>query len=557
MTTSRFEYGLRGIGAILKDDTLGVPIYQRSYSWDTAEVHDYWSDLSSSLQDNASEYFLGTIVLTTDSQGDSRKMIIDGQQRLVTTALLLAAIRDEYSSRGEDKRAGMMNQKFLVDGDLLTGEEQPKLTLNSEDDTFFRGLLLGDNPSAVKPSHSLIESTLASFRESLSLLCDAAGAGWEKALLSWVKYLTEEVKVIVVTVASEADAFLIFETLNARGADLTIADLLKNYLFGRAKSKLEVVRDGWMQTLGALDMTAETPLFTTFLRNYWSSRHGATRERDLYRLIKEQISTPTQATEFISDLQKAARLFAALRSSDHEFWADLGSETKANVETLIRLDLEQNRPMLLAALQHLPKAEIKKLLRAAVAWSVRGLVVGGIGGGVMERAYCQTAMHIRDGSLKTAADIRTELSVVIPTDAEFQTAFETAHIAKSSFARYCLRALERHASGVKEPELVANSDENELNLEHVLPRNFKLSEWPFVDDDDAKAHVYRLGNMVLLKKGPNDKLGNKPWSSKQPVLATSALKLTQSAATFTDWDASTVLARQSAMAASAVEIWPK
>lgn len=95
---------------------------------------------------------------------------------------------------------------------------------------------------------------------------------------------------MVLTVPTDADAYLIFETLNDRGADLTIADLLKNYLFGRAGTKLDAVRDGWMQVLGALDISAENALFTTFLRHYWSSKHGAIRERELYKSIKSEPS---------------------------------------------------------------------------------------------------------------------------------------------------------------------------------------------------------------------------------------------------------------------------
>jgi hypothetical protein len=114
-------------------------------------------------------------------------------------------------------------------------------------------------------------------------------------LANWVEYLRESVRVIVVDVPTDADAFLIFETLNDRGADLTIADLLKNYLFRHAEDSLETVRDGWVRALGALEISAENSVFTSFLRHLWSSKYGATREKDLYASIKDRVTTRTQA----------------------------------------------------------------------------------------------------------------------------------------------------------------------------------------------------------------------------------------------------------------------
>src|SRR5207244_7866973 len=113
----------------------------------------------------------------------------------------------------------------------------------------------------------------------------------------WLKFLRKHLLAITVVVRTESDAFLIFETLNARGAELTIGDLLKNYLFGRAGDRLEAVKGGWLASLAALDISAENDLFITFLRHYWSSKYGAVRERDLYRSIKDRVTNSTQAVD--------------------------------------------------------------------------------------------------------------------------------------------------------------------------------------------------------------------------------------------------------------------
>ena len=111
---------------------------------------------------------------------------------------------------------------------------------------------------------------------------------------------------------------------------------------------------------------------------------------------------------------------AALISSNHDYWDDFGGTVKENLETLLRLDLEQNRPLLLAALQHFTDAEKKTLLKSLVAWSVRGLIVGGIGGGTAEKAYCGAAVKIRRGRIKTTVELLVELSPIVPSDSDFR-----------------------------------------------------------------------------------------------------------------------------------------
>ena len=556
---SRIDFDLVGIGSLLKDRQLGVPIYQRSYSWEEDQIRDYWSDLRSAFAKSDPEYFLGTIVLTAEGLAD-RHAVIDGQQRLATTAMFLAAVREEYDERGDD-RAPIIQTSYLADRDLDSGDVTPRLTLNSDDDSYFRGLVIGGDTSggieATKKSHEFIRNGYAQLRGYVRATADDAGSEWAKKLSAWVTYVRDRVRVIVVDVPTEADAFLIFETLNDRGADLTIADLLKNYLFGKAGKRLDEVRDGWMQALGALDLTAEATLFTVFLRHYWSSKYGATRERELYKSIKGNVTNEAGAVALVKELGTAAGFYSAIQSSDHDFWAKLGTGTRDNIETLLRLDLEQHRPLLLAAMQHFDGKELKKLLKSLVAWSVRGLIVGGIGGGTTERAYCEAAMSIRDGAIKTTDEVRVALTSIIASDEEFERSFTVARVTRAGLARYYILTLENYEEGSAEPELVANDDEEKVNLEHILPKGAKSADWPQFSEEEAKAFVHRLGNMALLSKGPNSRIGNKPWVVKQPVLAASQLKLTAAAGAEADWTKATVQKRQAALAKAAVSAWPR
>ena len=562
MPVSKFKFDLAGIGTVLETRQLSVPIYQRSYAWgrddpkDRDQVIEFWTDLNSAFVQNQVEYFLGTIVLSQDGSG-TRLTVIDGQQRLATTTVLLAAIRDTFVERGDTRRADVIQRDFLARSGLRSEEQVPNITLNADDDEFFQKKILGGaTTQAHTSSEELIDRAYDILKATVSSTANDAGRQWVNRLNDWVEFLQTKAQVIVVEVPTESDAFLIFETLNDRGADLTIADLLKNYLFGQAGDRLDSVRNSWVSALANLDISAAGgQLFTDFLRHYWSSIHGATRERELYDRIKEKISSSTNAVEFATDLEHASRLYAAVLHADHEFWSEFDTGVRNNIAILGTLNLEQNRPLLLAAMQYLTQAELRETLRSLVSWSIRGLIVGGIGGGTAERVYCEAAMKIRAGVVKTSADIGSELSTITRSDEEFKTSFARARITRGPLARYLLGALERTMLDEPEPELVPNENEREVNLEHVLPRNPTASDWTQFTEEERRAYVHRIGNMALLSKGPNGKIGNSPFSVKRPVLAASSLLLTQEAGAEENWTPEVIAERQNKMADLAVKTW--
>ena len=124
-------------------------------------------------------------------------------------------------------------------------------------------------------------------------------------------------------------------------------------------------------------------------------------------------------------------------------------------------------------------------------------------------------------------------------------------------SRYYLDVLERTANGDSEPELIPNHDEEQVNLEHILPQNPRENTWNDFNEDDKKIWPHRLGNMALLKKSENQRIGNEQWTVKQPILNRSSLTLTQEAGSESSWDKQVIEKRQKRMAELAVEGWPR
>jgi hypothetical protein len=151
-----------------------------------------------------------------------------------------------------------------------------------------------------------------------------------------------------------------------------------------------------------------------------------------------------------------------------------------------------------------------------------------------------------------------ELSAIIPTDNEFEDAMTVARVPRANLARYYLIALERGNSGDSEPEFVPNSNEEQVNLEHVLPKRATAGEWgKQFNVDERRDYLYRLGNLALLQKGPNGRIGNKPFATKAPILAKSSFALTAAIGIETDWDKERIKSRQRTLAALALRVWPR
>jgi hypothetical protein len=336
---------------------------------------------------------------------------------------------------------------------------------------------------------------------------------------------------------------------------LTVADLLKNYLFGLARASLGSVEKPWLSAVSTLDTPGGSQQFLDFLRHYWSSWHGATRERDLYRSLRRYIRSGDQAVEFANRLQNASRNYLAIVSPQADVWPapKIGQEV---TESLQRLRLSQHRPLLLAALEQFDEVEWIRLVRAVVSWSVRGLLVGGIGGGTTERYFSDAAVAIRNGKSRSASDVFLVLQEMIPSDEAFIAAAEIASMPRAYLARYLWLAYDQYQSGATGAAFVTASREAQVALVRVLASpDFDEAE-SFVSED-ISAWAKRLGNALVLES--QLLLGGRPagWPELRRLAQTSSLPSAKLAAASTEWTPEAIRTRQHAFAQAAPLIWPR
>jgi len=126
----------RSLGSILADKrSLRVPAYQRSFSWTKAQINDLWEDIQTILYDGLDPYFLGSMVFI--QKADNSLEVVDGQQRLATISLLLAAIRDGFAAVKDKERAQHVETHYICSRDLKSLEASPKLSLNETDNDLY------------------------------------------------------------------------------------------------------------------------------------------------------------------------------------------------------------------------------------------------------------------------------------------------------------------------------------------------------------------------------------------------------------------------------------
>lgn len=562
----KLEARLDGIAHLLGDRYIEVPPYQRAYSWTDEQVEDLLKDISDAIRERSAEYFLGTVVLTTNKDGPNA--VIDGQQRLATVSIMICAIRNYFYSVGDVQRGDSLHSEFLSRVDRRDLAEIPHLKLMPGDNVFYERTILAKPTGYAKaeedkevhkvlpPSQARLESAFKIATRYVRQLVNQTKEP-TKVLLDWIEFLEKKGKVIVVEVNDEAAAYTIFEVLNDRGLDLSVADLLKNYLFRVAADRVAETQQSWTSMAGRLESSgAEEKELRTFIRHVWSSEYGLTREKDLYEAIRKRVDSKQRAVDFADGLNKAALLYLALDNPSDELWKQYGPQVRESIEALQILKAVQIRPLVLAILRKFQVAEVRKALPMLVCWTVRFTITGKLGSGPLELGYSDRAKEVSSDNISTAKHLFDASKGFLVGDADFEQAFAIARVSQHYLARFYLRVLEKQNSAKDDGELIVNPNEDAVNLEHIMPQSRDPHWTASVTAEQHAAFVKRLGNLALLDKALNGQSGNLPFMEKIVSFKASKIALTSQVAAYQAWTSVEIDARQKVLAGLAIKAWP-
>jgi hypothetical protein len=564
-TNSIFEF--KGIGTLLKSGRLRVPLNQREYSWGDKHVSDLFLDFDNAIRKGQPIYFLGTIVVSAGTGNVPE--VVDGQQRLATTTILLAAIRDYFHSKGLETLQKSIDTEYLYQIDLEQEETVPRLSLNSEDNEYFRKRVIAlpeseerQQVQITKESHRRIDfatNKAAVFVQNL-VRNQTDIRNIKEILKQWMHFIEYKATIIHLTVPDEMNAFTMFETLNDRGLKTSQADLVKNYLFQEATDdRIQDAQQKWSKMNTILETLDIEDIVMTYLRHLVIALYGPTREKEIFEKIRTKVQGRPQAIVFLEQLADYADSYAAILNPTHAKWNSYPPQISEAISNLRELRVQQIRPLMLAAAKYFEPAEALTAFRSFLNWTVRFLVSGGMRGGQLEDAYGERALDVSMGKIKSTKGLLDSLKSVIPSDAEFESAFASARVSQHGLARYYLRSLERCIRGEAQPELVPQQDTEQVNLEHIIPQE-PSDNWKHIDSETADAYTKRIGNMTLLRARTNAEFGNAPFKTKRVEYEKCPFVITRLICDLTRedslWGPNEINERQRRLATYAVKTWP-
>lgn len=544
-----------GLASVLSRDRLAVPPNQRNYEWEETHVQTLLNDISRVLsKPTLEDYFLGTIVTLPR---DGYLEVVDGQQRLATTAIIFSVIRNYLNGIDQGAIATHIDSEYLVKLNLDTGEMIPQLQLNLDDNEYFRARLTNaELPPTQHSSHKHIDKAFEVARNHIEAVVAAHDVKDHADILKrWISYFKTNAFVVLLQVPKASDAFRMFETLNDRGLKTSESDLVKNYLFGRADERMEEVQQNWAYMRASLEAITDDDITITFLRHALTIMYGLVKTVDIYDTVQNNVLQQQAAVTFANQLELIARTYVAINSSDHEKWSDYSETAKRALKVLNLFNIKPMRSLLLAIAHKVEDKEVERMFQFCVSLSIRLMITGGTRTGRTEEWLADAAHRIYGGDITRFNALKTNLKGITPTNEEFRNKFEGATVSNRKLARYYLRSLEMVSKEQPEPWHIPNEDSDAINLEHVLPEKPE-ENWPQFTEDEVKIYCKRIGNLALLNASSNSSLRSVGIDEKQAVFKEAGYDTTKLIADADGWGTEQIIERQKRLALLAVKAWP-
>ncbi|MES2789514.1 MAG: DUF262 domain-containing protein, partial [Planctomycetota bacterium] len=495
-----------------------IPIYQRTYSWTEKECRQLWDDIvRTGADERITVHFVGSIVYIDKADSNVTTweplLVIDGQQRLTTVTLLIAALANAIGeTEPMDGFSAEMLRGYYLLNPLEKGERKFKLILSQTDKTSLIAIVSNeDQPKEhsirVEQNVKLFEELIASEGDDIAAVCK----GLAKLMMIDIKLKR-----------GEDNPQLIFESMNSTGKKLSQADLIRNYILMGLEPELQthLYEQFWRPMEVDFGQEAYGTHFDSFMRHYLTVKTGEIPRLDeVYEAFKAHATSADAATSgveaLVKDIRDYARHFCAMALG-----TEPDAELKLAFHDLRELRVDVAYPFLLE-LYHdyktdcLPKAELLASVRLIEAY-------------VFRRAICTIPTNSMNKTFATFTkslkkdhyfeSIQAQFLGLpsyrrFPNDGEFRKDLHTRDLYNFRSRSYWLRRLENH--GRKERVAV-----DEYTIEHILPQNENLSpKWREVLGPDwqriQQTWLHTLGNLTLTAY--NADFSDRPFTDKRDI----------------------------------------
>lgn len=563
----------RRIRNLFQDSFYRIPRFQRPYSWTREQLEEFWDDAILSEDD---DYFIGSMVVYEGSSAGNLYYVVDGQQRLTTITLLLAAVRDAFDEvREEDLAKGV--QGIIERPDL---DNKDQFTLSS--DTTYPYLQehiqkhghpdvtpeLGEEERRLKFASDFFNDRVSMAVEAITIDTTTPEDDKHKAIVAKLQAIRDRVLrllVIVVTLTDEDDAYLIFETLNSRGLDLGVSDLLKNHFARLLKPRnkgVDTAKDKYLGILALFDESEAKISMNTFIHHAWLSREEYVSKKKLFKSIKQRVKNRDLAKTHLDNFVGDAKLYRVLLEPDYRKWKKEEQPLRESIEAIQLFGVAQSRPLVLALFRAYVQGIVKlKLIRGAMRQLesyhfVFTAITGQRAGGGFAMMYALDARSITAAVdaqeiSDSWADIMKKLRDKLPPIEEFQASFAQLLYLNTAtkdrkLVRYILSRIVAHGMKCNLSAL------DHWTIEHVAPQNPPTGPEPLPVEV-----VGSIGNLLLVPEELNLKLKNKSFRQKKKIMSEfKGYDLEPEIEALDEWDAEAISARTARLARQAYErIW--
>lgn len=520
------------IQELLRGTFFKIPRFQRAYSWESEEIEDFWNDIVENQDDN---YFIGSVVAYIVEK--PMVGLVDGQQRFTTVTIILSAIREKFKALGEEELAkGVQNYIEGNDADnkkqfILAPEtsypyfqreiqkyETVHLKQNSQSMTF--------EETKLKDAFTLIKKLLDEYLEKFKL--NKESSTYRETLIQKVKDLRSKVlklKLVYILLDNEVDAYLIFETLNARGRELNVSDLVKNLLLKNLPNShvdYDESEGLWLSLIEKLDTLKDKQdktIVDQYLYHYWNATENITTVKKLFPTIKEKLGDkPIDCQDFLKNLVESSDCYLNVLDPDTIHKDTKNRPLIFSLKTIQDLKIKIVYPLLLSILISSKKEIIStRLLRNFISiiekfhFQFNG-VCRRKTGGTLTSLYNETAQKVYKA--ETVADLNSifidfkkALKKIAVSKDEFILNFEkltydTKNIKHKNVIKYSLFTVLDSI-----PKKPYSSEFSDLTIEHLISQSTKFP------------YMANIGNLLLVgSKLNNEKLKDLDLKDKVELL---------------------------------------
>lgn len=536
---------------ILNSHYFEIPRFQRPYSWERDNWEEFWNDV---FVEKHADYFIGSIVTFAKGQA---KSVVDGQQRLTTITLILAAIRNSYRLAGyEDRASGA--QSFIERNNknneatfvLKTETSYPYLqtAIQREEPAPLKAKKLGDEEVLLEAAFKFFTEKLNGITEHINQtegITPGTKKARIKAKLDELRDALFSLKLIYVELDSEEDAYQVFETLNTRGKDLATTDLLKNHLARLLRERNALsddVKVRWSSISENIKAISGDGIeLDSFLYHYWLANNSFTQRKDLFKVVRENVKNKAAAKKLLDSLLTFSETYRDIHEPSLRKWRPDESEIRLALEAIRKFKVKHPIPLMMIALHKydnktLPKAELVRLLAAVEMFTfINTNLMNARSSGGFAQMYAFHAKALASATetlrrQKALAELITKLKLKLPAKEQFLEKFLSLKYSDkfSTQKREIQYAVTKLFSWMF-PAVAINAAE--MSIEHIEPQSStKMPE----------ALIASIGNLWFLKTEFNNALGNAAASLKLERYKASQLPCDNTLAQATVWEAGKV-----------------